>query len=154
MKLSYYYQIVLFRLVLGDSVSIDVSLGTSCGFLQELVSIQSHSDSRVTVLGQVTHRLLCTPDFEHSLSWFTSLLFQLVKYVPSVLRHFIEYDILYQCSIGYGTVYELFYYEAKITCFCLFCFSGFFRSLECFSMSLMHAVFCKGIKRGPPHIII
>ena len=56
------------RLVLGD-VSVDVALGTPCGFLQELVSVQSPpADSSITVLGQLTHRLLCTPDFERVLS--------------------------------------------------------------------------------------
>lgn len=59
----------LFRLVLGD-VSLDVSLGTPCGFLQDLVSIRTDlpDNPSLTVLGQLSHRLVCTPDFESLLS--------------------------------------------------------------------------------------
>ena len=56
------------RLVLGDN-TLDVALGTPCGFLQELVSIRTDQEQpRMTVLGQMTHRLVCTPDFESLLS--------------------------------------------------------------------------------------
>lgn len=52
-------------LMLGNVV-LDVSMGTKCGFLQDVVSI--HPDSGgggdLSVLGHVSHRLICTPDFD------------------------------------------------------------------------------------------
>ncbi|MEE6510846.1 hypothetical protein FKM82_031159, partial [Ascaphus truei] len=53
------------QLVLGK-VTLDVTMGTSCSFLQELVSV-SVGDSRggeMMVLGHVQHKLVCSPDFE------------------------------------------------------------------------------------------
>ncbi|XP_037537046.1 DNA-directed RNA polymerase III subunit RPC4 [Nematolebias whitei] len=52
------------QLVLGQ-VTLDVSLGTSCSFLQELVSVQTQEKTgNVTVLGNVRHKMVCSPDFE------------------------------------------------------------------------------------------
>ncbi|XP_072491000.1 DNA-directed RNA polymerase III subunit RPC4 [Notamacropus eugenii] len=53
------------QLLLGK-VTLDVTVGTSCSFLQELVSV-GIGDSRtgdLTVLGHVKHKLVCSPDFE------------------------------------------------------------------------------------------
>ncbi|KAM4677584.1 DNA-directed RNA polymerase III subunit RPC4 [Discoglossus pictus] len=53
------------QLVLGK-VTLDVSMGTSCSFLQELVSV-SVGEARageMMVLGHVQHKLVCSPDFE------------------------------------------------------------------------------------------
>ena len=52
-------------------------MGTPCGFLQELVSIDTgegegegerEGGPSMIVLGQPSHRLICTPDFEALLS--------------------------------------------------------------------------------------
>ncbi|XP_034726794.1 DNA-directed RNA polymerase III subunit RPC4 [Etheostoma cragini] len=52
------------QLILGH-VTLDVSLGTSCSFLQELVSINSEGRTGdLTVLGNVKHKMVCSPDFE------------------------------------------------------------------------------------------
>ncbi|XP_053482014.1 DNA-directed RNA polymerase III subunit RPC4 isoform X1 [Ictalurus furcatus] len=52
------------QLVLGD-ITLDVSLGTSCSFLQELVSVSTEGRrGDMTVLGHVEHKLVCSPDFE------------------------------------------------------------------------------------------
>ena len=57
----------LLRLVLGEN-TLDITMGTPCGFLQELVSLQTEGEGEgephMTVLGQLSHRLICTPDFE------------------------------------------------------------------------------------------
>ncbi|XP_031463858.1 DNA-directed RNA polymerase III subunit RPC4 [Phasianus colchicus] len=53
------------QLVLGR-VTLDVTMGTPCSFLQELVSV-GIGDGRtgeMTVLGHVKHKLVCSPDFE------------------------------------------------------------------------------------------
>ncbi|XP_064031647.1 DNA-directed RNA polymerase III subunit RPC4 isoform X3 [Pogoniulus pusillus] len=53
------------QLVLGK-VTLDVTMGTPCSFLQELVSV-GIGDSRtgeMMVLGHVRHKLVCSPDFE------------------------------------------------------------------------------------------
>ncbi|NXH40801.1 RPC4 polymerase, partial [Dicaeum eximium] len=53
------------QLVLGK-VTLDVTMGTPCSFLQELVSV-GIGDSRtgeMIVLGHVRHKLVCSPDFE------------------------------------------------------------------------------------------
>ncbi|KAM4644797.1 DNA-directed RNA polymerase III subunit RPC4 isoform 2-T2 [Amazona ochrocephala] len=53
------------QLVLGK-VTLDVTMGTPCSFLQELVSV-GIGDSRtgeMIVLGHVKHKLVCSPDFE------------------------------------------------------------------------------------------
>ncbi|XP_038603270.1 DNA-directed RNA polymerase III subunit RPC4 [Tachyglossus aculeatus] len=53
------------QLLLGK-VTLDVTMGTPCSFLQELVSV-GIGDSRtgeMTVLGHVKHKLVCSPDFE------------------------------------------------------------------------------------------
>lgn len=52
-------------LMLGNVV-LDVSMGTKCGFLQDVVSIHpdSSGDGDLSVLGHVSHRLICTPDFD------------------------------------------------------------------------------------------
>ncbi|XP_041792324.1 DNA-directed RNA polymerase III subunit RPC4 isoform X2 [Chelmon rostratus] len=52
------------QLILGQ-VTLDVSLGTSCSFLQELVSIGSEGRTGdLSVLGNVKHKMVCSPDFE------------------------------------------------------------------------------------------
>ncbi|NXK86459.1 RPC4 polymerase, partial [Formicarius rufipectus] len=53
------------QLVLGK-VTLDVTMGTPCSFLQELVSV-GIGDNRMgemIVLGHVRHKLVCSPDFE------------------------------------------------------------------------------------------
>ncbi|XP_008280515.1 DNA-directed RNA polymerase III subunit RPC4 [Stegastes partitus] len=52
------------QLILGH-VTLDVSLGTSCSFFQELVSIGTEGKTgNLTVLGNVKHKMVCSPDFE------------------------------------------------------------------------------------------
>ncbi|XP_051277698.1 DNA-directed RNA polymerase III subunit RPC4 [Dicentrarchus labrax] len=52
------------QLILGH-VTLDVSLGTSCSFLQELVSIGTEGRTGdLSVLGNVKHKMVCSPDFE------------------------------------------------------------------------------------------
>ncbi|XP_030593915.1 DNA-directed RNA polymerase III subunit RPC4 [Archocentrus centrarchus] len=52
------------QLILGQ-VKLDVSLGTSCAFLQELVSINTEGKTgNLTVLGNIKHKMVCSPDFE------------------------------------------------------------------------------------------
>ncbi|XP_028313438.1 DNA-directed RNA polymerase III subunit RPC4 [Gouania willdenowi] len=52
------------QLVLGQ-VTLDVSLGASCAFLQELVSVHTEGNTgNLTVLGRVKHKMVCAPDFE------------------------------------------------------------------------------------------
>ncbi|KAB5567880.1 hypothetical protein PHYPO_G00237890 [Pangasianodon hypophthalmus] len=52
------------QLVLGN-ITLDVALGTSCSFLQELVSVSTEGRrGDMTVLGHVKHKLVCSPDFE------------------------------------------------------------------------------------------
>ncbi|KAM7017577.1 DNA-directed RNA polymerase III subunit RPC4 [Tautogolabrus adspersus] len=52
------------QLILGQ-VTLDVSLGTSCSFLQELVSIGTEERTGdLTVLGNIKHKMVCSPDFE------------------------------------------------------------------------------------------
>lgn len=52
------------QLVLGK-VTLDVALGTSCSFLQELVSVNTEGRrGDLMVLGHVQHKLVCSPDFE------------------------------------------------------------------------------------------
>lgn len=53
------------QLVLGR-VTLDVTMGTPCSFLQELVSvgIGDGRNGELTVLGHVKHKLVCSPDFE------------------------------------------------------------------------------------------
>ncbi|XP_015226369.1 DNA-directed RNA polymerase III subunit RPC4 [Cyprinodon tularosa] len=52
------------QLILGQ-VTLDVSLGTTCSFLQELVSVQAAERSgNLTVLGNIRHKMVCSPDFE------------------------------------------------------------------------------------------
>lgn len=44
-------------------------MGTPCGFLQELVSVKTDQEGpEMVVLGQLSHRLICTPDFESLLA--------------------------------------------------------------------------------------
>ncbi|MBN3300185.1 RPC4 polymerase, partial [Amia calva] len=53
------------QLILGH-IKLDVSMGTPCSFLQELVSVGS-GDGRtgdLTVLGHIKHKLVCSPDFQ------------------------------------------------------------------------------------------
>ncbi|XP_069820902.1 DNA-directed RNA polymerase III subunit RPC4 [Dendropsophus ebraccatus] len=52
------------QLILGK-VTLDVTMGTSCSFLQELVSIGVGEARRgeMMVLGHVQHKLVCSPDF-------------------------------------------------------------------------------------------
>ncbi|XP_072244340.1 DNA-directed RNA polymerase III subunit RPC4 [Leuresthes tenuis] len=52
------------QLILGK-VTLDVSLGTTCSFLQELISINSEGKTgNLTVLGNIKHKMVCSPDFE------------------------------------------------------------------------------------------
>ncbi|XP_026199945.1 DNA-directed RNA polymerase III subunit RPC4 [Anabas testudineus] len=52
------------QLILGQ-VILDVSLGTSCSFLQELVSVGTEGRTGdLTVLGKIKHKMVCSPDFE------------------------------------------------------------------------------------------
>ncbi|XP_061585916.1 DNA-directed RNA polymerase III subunit RPC4 [Cololabis saira] len=52
------------QLILGQ-VTLDVSLGTPCSFLQELVSITTEEKTgNLTVLGNIKHKMVCSPDFE------------------------------------------------------------------------------------------
>ncbi|KAH0623126.1 hypothetical protein JD844_031110 [Phrynosoma platyrhinos] len=53
------------QLVLGR-VTLDVTMGTPCSFLQELVSvgIGDNRSGEMIVLGHVKHKLVCAPDFE------------------------------------------------------------------------------------------
>lgn len=56
------------RLIMGD-VSLDVTLGTPCGFLQDVISVHTEDNrSEMICLGHVKQRLICTPDFEHLLA--------------------------------------------------------------------------------------
>ena len=51
-------------LTLGE-VSFDVAVGTPCGFLQELACVRKEKpEPKLTILGQLSHRLVCTPDFD------------------------------------------------------------------------------------------
>ncbi|XP_030828740.1 DNA-directed RNA polymerase III subunit RPC4 isoform X2 [Strongylocentrotus purpuratus] len=60
------------RLVLTNGVTLDVSMGTPSGFLQDLVSIHIREGgeemSEMLTLGHIKHRVICTPDFESLLS--------------------------------------------------------------------------------------
>ncbi|XP_072522798.1 DNA-directed RNA polymerase III subunit RPC4 [Salminus brasiliensis] len=53
------------QLVMGD-VTLDVSEGAAFSFLQQLVSVRLTEGltGDMTVLGNVTHKLVCSPDFE------------------------------------------------------------------------------------------
>ncbi|KAM4577414.1 DNA-directed RNA polymerase III subunit RPC4 [Odontesthes bonariensis] len=52
------------QLIMGK-VTLDVSLGTTCSFLQELISINSEGKTgNLTVLGNIKHKMVCSPDFE------------------------------------------------------------------------------------------
>ncbi|KAL0979416.1 hypothetical protein UPYG_G00184800 [Umbra pygmaea] len=53
------------QLILGH-VTLDVALGTSCAFLQELVSVGTGEgrNGDLSVLGHIKHKLVCSPDFE------------------------------------------------------------------------------------------
>ncbi|XP_069773682.1 DNA-directed RNA polymerase III subunit RPC4 [Narcine bancroftii] len=53
------------QLVLGQ-VTLDVTMGTTCSFLQELISIGigENRTGEMTVLGHIKHKLVCSPDFE------------------------------------------------------------------------------------------
>ncbi|KAG8441122.1 hypothetical protein GDO86_006752 [Hymenochirus boettgeri] len=53
------------QLMLGK-VMLDVTMGTSCSFLQELVSINvgEARSGEMMVLGHIQHKLVCSPDFE------------------------------------------------------------------------------------------
>ncbi|CAH1793901.1 unnamed protein product, partial [Owenia fusiformis] len=56
------------RLLLGN-VNLDVSMGTPCGFLQDLVSVQIAGETGdMCSLGNIKHRLVCLPDFESLLT--------------------------------------------------------------------------------------
>ena len=52
------------RLSLGD-VTLDVAMGTPSGFLQQVVSMRLGQEvPEMVELGQLSHRLVCTPDLE------------------------------------------------------------------------------------------
>lgn len=52
------------QLLLGNTY-LDVSMGTPCGFLQDVASVRVNGDhGDISVLGHIDHRLVCTPDFE------------------------------------------------------------------------------------------
>ncbi|XP_077457122.1 DNA-directed RNA polymerase III subunit RPC4 [Stigmatopora argus] len=56
------------QLIMGQ-VTLDVSLGASCAFLQELVSVDPEGRrGNMTVLGNVKHKMVCSPDFESLLA--------------------------------------------------------------------------------------
>lgn len=56
------------RLLLGD-VALDVTMGTPCGFLQDVVAVHTEGNrSEMVCLGHTNHRLICSPDFERLLS--------------------------------------------------------------------------------------
>lgn len=64
---SFFVVFIWFRLVLGDAI-LDVTMGIRGGFLQELASIQTEGENpSLSVLGQLSHRLVCTPDMEYLL---------------------------------------------------------------------------------------
>ena len=47
------------------NVVLDVSVGTPCGFLQDLVSVHTEKDPpEMVCLGHVNHRLIAVPDYE------------------------------------------------------------------------------------------
>ncbi|KAJ8378050.1 hypothetical protein AAFF_G00248450, partial [Aldrovandia affinis] len=52
------------QLILGQ-ITLDLALGTPCAFLQELVSVAAgEGRGDLSVLGQITHKLVCSPDFQ------------------------------------------------------------------------------------------
>ncbi|XP_037113955.1 DNA-directed RNA polymerase III subunit RPC4 [Syngnathus acus] len=52
------------QLIMGQ-ITLDVSLGASCSFLQELVSVDTEGRTGdLTVFGNVKHKMVCSPDFE------------------------------------------------------------------------------------------
>lgn len=52
------------QLLLGNTY-LDVNMGTSCGFLQDVASVRVNGEQGdISVLGHIDHRLVCTPDFE------------------------------------------------------------------------------------------
>ncbi|XP_058492258.1 DNA-directed RNA polymerase III subunit RPC4 [Solea solea] len=52
------------QLILGQ-VTLDVSLGATCSFFQELVSVGAEERTGdLTVLGNIKHKMVCSPDFE------------------------------------------------------------------------------------------
>lgn len=55
------YQSGNVKLVLGDT-ALDVAMGTRGGFLQELSCVRTSDNPSITILGQLSHRLVCTPD--------------------------------------------------------------------------------------------
>ena len=65
----------MYRLLLGTN-SLDVNMGTPCDFQQDLVSIHSDNDDdnkpHMVALGQLSHRLICLPDFDQLLTNNTS----------------------------------------------------------------------------------
>ncbi|XP_046860578.1 DNA-directed RNA polymerase III subunit RPC4-like [Xenia sp. Carnegie-2017] len=50
-----------------DNISLDVSVGTPCNFLQKLVSVRPEKGT-MTTLHRIKQRLVCTPDFEDLLT--------------------------------------------------------------------------------------
>ncbi|XP_071505799.1 DNA-directed RNA polymerase III subunit RPC4-like [Diadema antillarum] len=60
------------RLVLTNGVTLDVTMGTPCGFLQDLVSVRirdgEDETSEMLTLGHIKHRIICTPNFESLLA--------------------------------------------------------------------------------------
>ncbi|PIK59206.1 putative DNA-directed RNA polymerase III subunit RPC4-like [Apostichopus japonicus] len=47
------------------NITLDVSVGTPCGFLQDIVSIRKAQDQQEIVnLGQIKHRIICTPNLQ------------------------------------------------------------------------------------------
>ncbi|XP_032227153.2 DNA-directed RNA polymerase III subunit RPC4 [Nematostella vectensis] len=56
------------RLMLGEVV-LDVAMGTSCSFLQDVVAVHTGEQrTDMTVLGHLNHKLICTPDYERLLT--------------------------------------------------------------------------------------
>lgn len=52
------------KMHLGN-VSLDLTLGTPCGFLQDLVSVQTDNEpAEMISLGHINHRLICIPDYK------------------------------------------------------------------------------------------
>ncbi|KAI4894820.1 hypothetical protein NFI96_016836 [Prochilodus magdalenae] len=68
------------QLVMGD-ITMDVSEGAAFSFLQQLVSVRLTEGltGDMTVLGNVTHKLVCSPDFEALLKDAPSTMYSLSK---------------------------------------------------------------------------
>ena len=58
------------RMVIGTDIVLNIAAGTPCSFLQDVVAVhldQKKESGDMTVLGELTHKVVCSPDFEHLL---------------------------------------------------------------------------------------